>query len=98
MVPAQRICPFFQHVGPIRHRLSEADILLGEQDRKAGLLELHDGVGNPFDNDRSNPFGWLVKKDELRIAHQRPRNGEHLLFAAAHVAAAAVAHFGEIGE
>ena len=59
---------------------------------------MHDSVGNPFNNDRRNAFGWLVKQDDQRIAHQRARDGEHLLFAAAHVAAAPVAQFGEVGE
>src|SRR6185437_15064129 len=46
--------------------------------------------------ERRDAFGWLIEQHEPRIAHQRARDREHLLLAAAHAAARALAHFGQV--
>ncbi len=62
------------------------------------FLQLDDGVGHLLDDQRRDAFRGLVEQHQQRIAHQRARDREHLLFAAAHPAARPVGHFGEIGK
>ena len=47
---------------------------------------------------RRDSLGRLVEQKQLRVAHQRPADCQHLLFAAAHRAAGTPPHFREIGE
>ena len=44
------------------------------------------------------PFRRLVEQHQRRIAHQRARDRQHLLLAAAHAPAGTVAHLAEIGK
>ena len=43
----------------------------------------------------ASPFGRLVHQQEQGIGHQRPRNGQHLLLAAAQFVSAMMAAFGQ---
>ena len=51
-----------------------------------------------FDDDGGEALAGFVEQDEAGVAHQGAGDGEHLLFAAAHPSAGAVAHGGEVGE
>jgi hypothetical protein len=86
----------FQHVGAVRNRLGEAYILFGQQDRKAALLQFNDGVGDLLNDYRRNAFGRFIEQHDQRIAHQRARDGQHLLLAAAHATTEAMAHLAEV--
>ena len=74
------------------------EILLGEQQRKSPGFELDDRVRHLLDDHRGDALGRLVEQHEQRIAHQGARHGEHLLLAAAHLAAEVVAPVGEVRE
>ena len=89
---------FLQHVGAVGNELRELDILLRQQDRQAVLLQLDDRVGDLLDDERRDALRRLVEQNKQRIAHQRARDGEHLLFAAAHARAGRCAHLGEVWE
>src|SRR5262245_19246243 len=68
-----------EHVGAVADELGEMDVLLGEQDRQAFLLELDDRVRHLLDDDRRDALGGLVEHDEQGITHERARDGKHLL-------------------
>ena len=54
-------------------------VLLHQEDRRAGRVDLQDGLEDRVDEDRREPERWLVEHEELRAAHHRPADGEHLL-------------------
>src|SRR5947208_7209341 len=60
----------------------EPDVLLDEQDRLAFGLQAGDGAADLGDDERREALGGLVHQEHARVAHQRPRDGEHLLLAA----------------
>ena len=93
IVPASESA-LFQHVGAVGDQLGEMHVLLGQQDRVPLRLQLEDGVRHLLDDDRRDAFGRLVEQHQQRIAHQRARDRQHLLLAAAHVAAGPVGHLG----
>src|SRR6266568_255867 len=66
-------------------------ILLDQKDGEPVLgIERFDGVEDLPDNQRSKAERRLVQEKEPRPAHERPRNGQHLLLAAREGAAALV--------
>src|SRR6185369_4149457 len=84
--------------GAVGDEAGEVEVLLREQDRHAFLLQRDDHARHLLDDQRRDAFRRLVEEDEVRVAHQRARDREHLLLAAAHPAAGAVGHRGEVGE
>src|SRR5919108_1250716 len=74
-----------QHVDAVGERQRELGVLLGEQDGETVRLEPRDLVAQVIDHDRRQPLRRLVEQQELRVAHQRARDGEHLLLAAREV-------------
>src|SRR6516162_4575092 len=67
----------------------EAEILLDEQDREALALELGNGAADLLDDDWRETFRRFVEHQEPRAGAQDPRDRQHLLLAAAELAAAA---------
>ena len=59
---------------------------------------MFDDVEDLLDDDRCQAQGRLVQQQQLGLAHQRPADGEHLLLAAGHGAAALAEAFLEAGE
>ena len=55
-------------------------------------LRRDDHARHLLDDQRRDAFRRLVEQHEVRIAHQRARDGQHLLLAAAHAAARPVGH------
>ncbi len=74
------------------------NVLLGKEHGQAFLLEFENGRCHLLDDHRSDAFGRLIEHHQQRVAHQGARHGKHLLLAARHVRAAALAHFREIGK
>src|SRR6478752_4760148 len=86
------------HVIAVRHRRSEAKILLDQEDGEALLLEHADGLADLLDDDRGKTLGRLVEEEEPRTRAQDAPNGEHLLLAARKLRALARQAFSEIGK
>src|SRR5436190_10267569 len=84
--------------GAIGDEAGEVQVLLGEQDRHAFLLQGQDHVDHLLDDQRRDAFARLVEEDEVGVAHQRARDRQHLLLAAAHAAAGTVGHRREVGK
>ena len=57
-------------------------VLLDEQDRDALAVDLTDDLKDPAHDDRRKAERRFVHHDELRLGHQRPADGQHLLLAA----------------
>ncbi len=74
----------FDDVGAVRNQPREMQVLLRDHDADAFPLHREDGLDHLFDDLRRQPFRGLVEQHQRRIAHQRPRDSQHLLFAAAH--------------
>src|SRR5215510_12332257 len=63
------------------------EVLLGHQHGQLiALLELADLRDHPGHEDRGQPHRGLVDQEDLRRRHERARDREHLLLAAAHAA------------
>ena len=66
-------------------------VLLDEEHGQAlARVELGDDLEDLLDDERREPERGLVEQQQLRPAHQRARDGEHLLLAARQRAAALV--------
>jgi hypothetical protein len=98
MVPPKTDAAALDDVGAVADQPREMQVLLGDDDADAFLLHGQDGVDHLLDDLRRQPFRGLVEQHQRRIAHQRARDGQHLLLAAAHAPARAVAHLAEIGK
>src|SRR6478672_734153 len=70
-------------------------VLLDQQDGDALAMQRVDDLVNLRDHARHQPFGRLVKQDDLGLEHHGPRNGEHLLLAARQRAAGLIAPLAE---
>src|SRR3954447_26587725 len=57
-------------------------VLLDEEDRRALLVDLHDDLEDPLDEDRRETHRWLVEEEQLRPGHERAAHRDHLLLAA----------------
>src|SRR6185312_2064252 len=80
-----------QHVHAGGERERGGDVLLDQDDGLAGRGELAAGVHEVAHDHRREPLERLVEKDDLGVADERPRDGEHLLLAAREVGAAVAA-------
>ena len=72
------------------------EVLFREQDRQALRLEIEDGLRHLLDDDGCETLGRLVEQHGRWVAHQRARDGQHLLFPSAHQATEPVAHRREV--
>src|SRR5258708_1193076 len=57
-------------------------VLVDHQDRLAGRLQRGEASPDLLAHQRREPLGRLVEDEEVRIGHERPADGEHLLLAA----------------
>src|SRR6266853_345022 len=73
-------------------------VLVDHQDRLAGRLERGETPPDLLAHQRREPLGRLVEDEQVRIGHERPADGEHLLLAARELAAEVVHALGEAGE
>src|SRR3990170_633234 len=60
----------------------DLQVVLDEEDRHAGLVDLGQDVADLLDQERGEALGGLVDQQQAGVAHQRPRDREHLLLAA----------------
>src|SRR5882762_3536956 len=74
------------------------DVLVDHQDRLAGRLQRGEASPDLLTHQRREPLGRLVEDEQVRIGHERPADGEHLLLAAREPAAEVVHALGEPGE
>src|SRR5215471_20875408 len=70
------------HVQPLGELERNGELLLDEQQRDAPALDLAEEVGDELDDPWREALGRLVDHDEIRVAHERASEGEHLLLAA----------------
>src|SRR5450759_2045145 len=56
------------------------DVLLDDEDRGAAHRQLHHGFVDPLDDDGREAERDFVEQHEVRVRHQRPADGERLLF------------------
>ena len=61
----------------------QAGVLLHEQNRHAGALELGDDSGDLFHQQGRQPQRRLIEQEQTRPGHEGAAEGEHLLFLAA---------------
>src|SRR5262245_27330173 len=87
-----------EHVHAIGQIERESHVLLGEEDREPVGLELPDLLLQVLDDEWGEPFRRLVEEEELRIAHQRACDREHLLLAARQEAALTTLELAELRE
>src|SRR5690606_41183028 len=73
--------PVVEDVGATREREAGGDVLLDQHDGLALLRQLAAGPHQVLDDHRRQSLEGFVEQDDLRIAHQRPGDGEHLLLA-----------------
>src|SRR6516164_9662957 len=76
----------FQDVGMISDSERLVSHLLYKQDRESCFPQCADGVEDVLDNQRCEPERRLIQKEQLRLAHQRASDREHLLLASRHSA------------
>src|SRR5438046_210930 len=82
--PVDHDPPDLEHVGAARRREREARVLLhGEHGQPLVLVQLADDVVEAGDDERREPERRLVEQQEARTLHERPRQRELLLLAAA---------------
>src|SRR6266571_1122332 len=67
------------HVAPVGEAERLGGVLLDEQDRRALLVDLADGVEDALDDDGGEPHRGLVQQHQLGPCHERPADREHLL-------------------
>src|SRR5713226_3553725 len=76
-----------------RHAACERQLLLDQQYGKPFfLVQLQDDVADLVDDIGLNPFGWLVKNQQLRFEHEGAADRELLLLPARKVAATPLQH------
>ena len=68
--------------GPIGDIERQRGVLLDEHDRRALRVDLTHHFAYAFDHQRREAQGRLVEQQQLRLAHERAPDGEHLLLAA----------------
>src|SRR4051812_43646748 len=75
--------PFVHPVVLLGHLHRRAHVLLDEQDGRAVGADLADRLEQRLHDQRRQPLARLVEQQQLRPGHQRARDGELLLLAAA---------------
>src|SRR5436190_2515561 len=73
-----------EDVAAVRYVERRVRVLLDQEDRRALVVDLLDGLVDPLDEDRREPHPGLVEEQQPRLRHQRAPDSEHLLLAARH--------------
>jgi hypothetical protein len=98
-VPERMICAVLQHVAAMRRAQGVVGVLLDEQDGHAVVaVELADDLEDLLDVERRQAERGLVEQQQLRPAHQRAGDRQHLLLAARQRAGALLAALFRIGK
>src|SRR5262249_30292994 len=74
----------------------KTDVLLAQEQAQPLALHREDRLDHAFDNDWRQPFGGLVEQHQRGIAHQGPRDRQHLLLASGHLSAAPGAQLAQV--
>src|SRR5690606_31392993 len=90
--------PLLDDVVTIGEFAERLDIFIDNEDREAFTLQLGEDLPDFLPDQRREAFGCLIEQQQLRIGHQRPGDGEHLLLAAGELVAHAVAAFKKAGK
>src|SRR4030095_4275367 len=77
---------------------AEVHALLGEEDGQALLLEARDLLLQVVHHEGREALRGLVEEEELRIAHESARDGEHLLLSAGEIAPLPVDQLAQLGK
>src|SRR3984957_5853620 len=87
---------FLDDIDALGYEASESEVLFA--DEKAEPLALHfaNSLDHLLDDAGRKAFGRLVEQQKRRIAHQRPRNGEHLLLPSGDARASAPPQFAQV--
>src|SRR5688500_4154525 len=76
-------------VESIGHFARKSEVLLHVLDRHAPLVQCHVHGSNPLNDDRREPFGRFVEKENPGACSKHAGNRKHLLFAARELCALA---------
>src|ERR1700675_1052306 len=90
--------PFLEHVDAVGEVEADAHVLLGEENGEALALEATDLLLEVLHYERREAFGRLVEQQQLGVAHERARDGEHLLLAPREEAPRPGDQLAELGE
>src|SRR5690606_21004229 len=85
-------------VHPLGQSLGHMDVLLHQQNGHVLPQQIATRLDHPLDGHGSQAFRRLVQQNQVRIRHQRPSDGQHLLLAAAEAGAADLAPAGQLGK
>src|SRR5262249_29469911 len=77
--------PLVDDVGAVTHLHGESDILLGEKDADAALLEPQNPLADRLDHERGQALGRLVEDQQARVRERRPPAAEESVLASAPV-------------
>ncbi len=72
----------FENVSIMRHFKGTVGILFNEKDRVTLAVQFEDDIKDCIDHNGSESQGGFVEKENLRVRHEAPANGKHLLLAA----------------
>src|ERR1700733_7853620 len=76
----------------------EAKILLDQQDREAGVLQMSDDAADLLDDHGRQPLGRLVEQQQPRAGAQDAADRQHLLLAARQLGALAALALDQVGK
>src|SRR5712691_1884574 len=94
-VVGERHRPGLEHIAAARHVQRHHGVLLDEQDGRALLVDLHDGLEDALHEDRREPHRGLIQAEQRGVRHQRTRDRDHLLLASGERARALLLALGE---
>ncbi len=72
----------FKDVSIMRHFEGTVGVLFNEKDRVTLTIQFDDDIKDCIDHNGGESQGGLVEKENLRVRHEAPANGKHLLLAA----------------
>ena len=90
--------PFRDDVDPVNGLDGEGRILLDKKNGEALVLQRADGISEILDDEGGEPLGGLIENQAVRVRHQRPADGEHLLLSAGKGAGPLVLALAEAGK
>src|SRR5579862_9239814 len=97
-VAAPAHAPTLQNVVAVGEPGENFQILIDDQDRLTGSLELLENPPDLLPDDWGETLGCLIENQQFRIGHKRAADCQHLLLAAGKLAAHLVTAFGDPGK
>src|SRR3984885_6797510 len=89
---------FLDDIDALRDEASESEILFADEQTEPLALHFADSLDHLLDDGGRKAFGRLVEHEKGGIAHQRARNGEHLLLPARHARPSASSQLAQVRE